>query len=93
MLNGVASFGSGGRYADYTGITFVFEGERAPHLALVRTDQKGVRIDPTWKAMSLRASATDHVHYEDVRAPARVGGAVPAAVPRRFPRSVLRNDR
>ena len=69
VLNGVASFGSGGRYADYTGITFLFEGERAPHLVLVRTDHKGVRIDPTWKAMSLRASATDHLHYEDVRAP------------------------
>jgi 3-hydroxy-9,10-secoandrosta-1,3,5(10)-triene-9,17-dione monooxygenase len=68
VLNGVASFGSGGRYADYAGVTFVFEGERAPHLTLVRTDQEGVRIDPTWKAMSLRASATDHVHYEEVRA-------------------------
>jgi len=69
VLNGVASFGSGGRYSDYAGVTFVFEGERAPHLTLVRTDQEGVRIDPTWKAMSLRASATDHVHYEGVRAP------------------------
>jgi len=68
VLNGVASFGSGGRYSDYAGVTFVFEGERAPHLTLVRTDQEGVRIDPTWKAMSLRASATDHVHYEGVRA-------------------------
>jgi alkylation response protein AidB-like acyl-CoA dehydrogenase len=68
VLNGVASFGSGGRYSEYAGVTFVFEGERAPHLVLVRTDQKGVRIDPTWKAMSLRASATDHVHYEEVRA-------------------------
>jgi alkylation response protein AidB-like acyl-CoA dehydrogenase len=69
VLNGVASFGSGGRYADYTGVTFVFEGERVARLALVRTNQPGVRIDPTWKAMSLRASATDHVHYEEVRAP------------------------
>jgi 3-hydroxy-9,10-secoandrosta-1,3,5(10)-triene-9,17-dione monooxygenase len=69
VLNGVASFGSGGRYADYTGITFVFEGERAPQLVLVRTNQQGVRIDPTWRAMSLRASATDHVHYKEVRAP------------------------
>ncbi len=69
VLNGVASFGSGGRYSDYAGVTFVFEGERAPYLTLVRTDQAGVRIDPTWKAMSLRASATDHVHYEEVRAP------------------------
>jgi 3-hydroxy-9,10-secoandrosta-1,3,5(10)-triene-9,17-dione monooxygenase len=69
VLNGVASFGSGGRYADYAGVTFVFEGERAPQLALVRTNQKGVRIDPTWKAMSLRASATDHVYYEGARVP------------------------
>jgi 3-hydroxy-9,10-secoandrosta-1,3,5(10)-triene-9,17-dione monooxygenase len=69
VLNGVASFGSGGRYADYAGVTFIFEGDRVPRLTLVRTDQQGVRIDPTWKAMSLRASATDHVHYEEVRAP------------------------
>lgn len=68
-LNGVATFGSGGRYADYVGVTFVFEGERAPHLALLRTNRAGVRIEPTWQAMSLRASATDHVHYENARAP------------------------
>jgi alkylation response protein AidB-like acyl-CoA dehydrogenase len=67
VLNGVASFGSGGRYSDYVGVTFVFEGERGAHLALLRTDQKGVRIEPTWKAMSLRASATDHVYYDDAR--------------------------
>jgi 4-hydroxyphenylacetate 3-monooxygenase len=69
ILNGVASFGSGGRYSDYVGVTFVYDGERAPHLALLRTDQKGVRFEPTWKAMSLRASATDHVYYEDARTP------------------------
>ena len=69
VLNGVASFGSGARYSDYAGVTFVYEGERVPHLTLVRTDQQGVRIDPTWKAMSLRASATDHVYYTEVRAP------------------------
>jgi alkylation response protein AidB-like acyl-CoA dehydrogenase len=28
-----------------------------------------VRIDPTWDAMSLRASATDHIHYEGVDVP------------------------
>jgi 3-hydroxy-9,10-secoandrosta-1,3,5(10)-triene-9,17-dione monooxygenase len=67
VLNGVASFGSGGRYSDYIGVTFVFEGERAPHLALLRKDQAGVRVEPTWKAMSLRASATDHVYYDGVR--------------------------
>jgi 3-hydroxy-9,10-secoandrosta-1,3,5(10)-triene-9,17-dione monooxygenase len=81
VLNGVASFGSGGRYSDYAGVTFVFEGERAPHLVLVRTDQKGVRIDPTWKAMSLRASATDHVHYEEVRA--SLASVVPFPMPYR----------
>jgi alkylation response protein AidB-like acyl-CoA dehydrogenase len=79
VLNGVASFGSGGRYADYAGITFVFEGERAPQLALVRTNQKGVRIEPTWKAMSLRASATDHVYYEGARVP--LESVVPFPVP------------
>jgi 3-hydroxy-9,10-secoandrosta-1,3,5(10)-triene-9,17-dione monooxygenase len=81
VLNGVASFGSGGRYSDYAGVTFVFEGERQPHLTLVRTDQNGVRIDPTWKAMSLRASATDHVHYDDVRA--LMSGVVPFPMPYR----------
>ena len=67
VLNGVAAFGSGGRYADHAGVTFAFEGERKASFALVSTGQPGVRIDPTWKAMSLRASATDHVHYEDAR--------------------------
>ncbi len=81
VLNGVASFGSGGRYADYAGVTFIFEGERAPQLALVRTNQKGVRIDPTWKAMSLRASATDHVYYEGARVP--VASVVPFPMPYR----------
>ncbi len=66
-LTGQAAFGSGARYADYAGVSFVFEGERTPRFALVRTNQPGVRIDPTWKAMSLRASATDHVHYDAVR--------------------------
>jgi 3-hydroxy-9,10-secoandrosta-1,3,5(10)-triene-9,17-dione monooxygenase len=81
VLNGVASFGSGCRYSDYAGVTFVFEGDRMPRLALVRTDQQGVRIDPTWKAMSLRASATDHVHYEEVRA--TLSSVVPFPLPYR----------
>jgi alkylation response protein AidB-like acyl-CoA dehydrogenase len=69
VLNGRASFGSGGRYADYAGVSFVLEGQRLPRFALVRTTQPGVRIDPTWRAMSLRASATDDVHYENARVP------------------------
>ena len=31
--------------------------------------QDGVRIDPDWEAMSLRASATDHLYYEGARTP------------------------
>ncbi len=69
VLNGVAAFGSGARYADHIGVTFVYEGQRAPRFVLVPATAAGVRIDPTWKAMSLRASATDHVHYEGVRVP------------------------
>ena len=69
VLNGQAAFGSGARYGEYAGVTFVMEGERAPKFALVRTNQYGVHIDPTWKAMSLRASATDHINYEGVRVP------------------------
>ncbi len=70
VLHGQAAFGSGARYADHAGVSFVFEGERKPRFALVATGQPGVRIDPTWKAMSLRASATYHVHYDGARVPA-----------------------
>jgi alkylation response protein AidB-like acyl-CoA dehydrogenase len=69
VLRGRASFGSGARYADFAGVSFVMEGERTPRFTLVRTTQPGVRIDPSWDAMSLRASATDDVHYEDARVP------------------------
>lgn len=69
VLNGEASFGSGGRYADLIGVIYLYEGQRGPHFTLLRTGQPGVHIDPTWKAMSLRASATDHVRYTDVRVP------------------------
>lgn len=69
VLRGKASFGSGARYAEYAGVSFVLEGQRLPRFALVRTNQPGVRIDPTWRAMSLRASATDDVYYDDARVP------------------------
>jgi len=86
VLSGVAAFGSGARYADHAGVVFVPDGEKAPRFTLLPLDAPGVRIDPTWKAMSLRASATDHVHYEGVAAPlARVVG-----FPRR-PREALRD--
>ena len=68
-LNGVAAFGTGARYADYVGVSFVPEGERAVRFALVDAHQTGVRIAPDWEAMSLRASATDHVYYEGAATP------------------------
>jgi alkylation response protein AidB-like acyl-CoA dehydrogenase len=70
VLEGVAAFGSGARYADYVGVPFVKAGETRPSFALLRTNQAGVRIDPTWLALSLRASSTDHIHYEGARIPA-----------------------
>ena len=69
VLDGVAAFGTGARYADHAGVSFVFEGERVVRFALVDLRQTGVRIDPDWMAMSLRASATDHVYYGGARTP------------------------
>ncbi|MGR8918927.1 MAG: acyl-CoA dehydrogenase family protein [Gammaproteobacteria bacterium] len=70
-LNGVAAFGSGARYADWAGVVFVQDGAQSPRFALADLRQDAIRIEPTWEAMSLRASATDHIHYE--------GAAVPTA--------------
>jgi alkylation response protein AidB-like acyl-CoA dehydrogenase len=69
VLDGVAAFGTGARYADHAGVTFVFEGERTVRFALVDLRQAGIRIDADWNAMSLRASATDTVHYRGARVP------------------------
>ena len=85
VLTGVAAFGSGARYADHAGVVFVPEGEKAPRFTLLPLKTPGVRIDPTWKAMSLRASATDHLHYEG----ARTASDVVVSFPRR-PRETLR---
>lgn len=67
VLTGKAAFGSGARYADWAGASFVMAGDDKPSFALVPLEQKGVRIDPDWNAMSLRASATDTVYYESAR--------------------------
>jgi alkylation response protein AidB-like acyl-CoA dehydrogenase len=69
LLNGTAAFGTGARYADHAGVSFVFDGERTVRFALVDLRQPGARIDADWEAMSLRASATDTVRYEDARVP------------------------
>lgn len=67
VLNGKAAFGSGARYAQWAGVSFVGEDRGAPQFTLLDLRSEGVRIDPTWQAMSLRASATDDVYYEGVR--------------------------
>ncbi|NIP13710.1 MAG: hypothetical protein GWM88_02790 [Pseudomonadales bacterium] len=69
-LRGTAAFGSGARYAEWSGVSFVPAEGGPPEFSMVDLRSEGVRIDPTWEAMSLRASATDHVHYEGVRVPA-----------------------
>ncbi|MGR9093139.1 MAG: acyl-CoA dehydrogenase family protein, partial [Gammaproteobacteria bacterium] len=82
VLNGSAAFCSGARYADWAGVILKL-GSGAPEDRFVLADLRdpNVRIDPTWEAMSVRASATDHIYYEDVCvAAARV---VPFPVPTR----------
>ena len=65
VLSGKAAFGSGARYAEWAGASFIMEGEETPRFALVWLDQPGVNIDADWRAMSLRASATDTVYYDN----------------------------
>jgi len=69
VLNGKAAFGSGSRYAQWAGVSFVGDDRSKPEFALVDLRVPEVRIDPTWQAMSLRASSTDDVYYEGVRIP------------------------
>ena len=71
VLNGSAAFGSGARYGEFAGVVFVMsEVQDARRFTLVDLRSPGVTVDPTWKAMSLRASATDHVRYKDANVPA-----------------------
>lgn len=69
LLSGVAAFGSGARYAEWVGVVFNEDGAEIPSFALADLRDPGVRIEETWEAMSLRASATDHVHYDRVPVP------------------------
>ncbi|MSR15640.1 MAG: hypothetical protein EXR86_14005 [Gammaproteobacteria bacterium] len=69
LLSGVAAFGSGARYAEWAGVVFNEDDPTAPRFSLVDLRDPCVRIDPTWEAMSLRASATDHIHYHGVAVP------------------------
>lgn len=83
VLNGSAAFGSGARYAEWAGV-ILKSGSGAPEDRFVLADLRspGVRIDPTWEAMSVRASATDHIYYEGARVSA--DRIVPFRVPTRI---------
>ena len=70
IIEGQASFGSGARYADYAGASFRSPNGEGVDFALVDLTQPEVRVDPTWQAMSLRASATDDIHYAQASVPA-----------------------
>ncbi|MEM7468760.1 MAG: acyl-CoA dehydrogenase family protein [Pseudomonadota bacterium] len=67
VLNGVAAFGSGARYAEWAGVIYNAGDDDAPDHKFTMVDlrQSAVRIEPTWEAMSVRASATDHIYYEN----------------------------
>jgi alkylation response protein AidB-like acyl-CoA dehydrogenase len=68
-LSGVAAFGSGGRYAEWAGVVFARDGVAMPQFVLADLRHPKVRIRETWDGMSLRASATDHIHYDGVDVP------------------------
>lgn len=74
-LTGVAAFGSGARYADWAGVVFVPENTRGIAFAMADLRHASVRVEPTWEAMSVRASSTDHVHY--AATPVPTSGVVP----------------
>lgn len=65
-LKGRAAFGSGGRYADWAGVVFATPGQETFRFTLADLHQPQVRIKETWNGMSLRASATDDLYYEDL---------------------------
>ncbi len=69
ILSGVAAFGSGCRYSEWAGVAFTKKGVEMPQFTIVDLRHPKVRIDPTWDGSALRASATDHVHYEGVEVP------------------------
>jgi len=68
-LKGRAAFGSGGRYADWAGVVFATPGQQTFRFTLADLHQPQVRIKETWDGMSLRASATDDLYYEELPVP------------------------
>ena len=65
-LNGVSAFASGSRYADWTCIIFNMH---SPEFTVVDMKDPKIRVDPTWEAMSVRASSTDHVYFDGPKVP------------------------
>ncbi len=66
-LQGKAAFGSGARYADWAGASFILDEPNKPRFALVNLHQPSVDIDNDWLSLSLRASATDTVYYNQAK--------------------------
>ncbi len=70
LVDGVTAFATGCRYSDWTGVAFIENGKKDLQFTLVDTHNPKVRVDPTWDAMSVRASATDHVYVDNIDVPA-----------------------
>ncbi len=68
-ITGQAAFGSGARYAEWAGVAFVVDDPTGPQFSMIDLRQDSVSIDDNWRAMSLRASATDTVHYKSAAIP------------------------
>jgi indole-3-acetate monooxygenase len=76
VLDGVAAFGSGARYADWAGVAIAMTGPDGDVLrpldlrfSIVRLDSDGVDARSTWDGSGLRASSTDDVVYHGARLP------------------------
>ncbi|MFT4580494.1 MAG: 3-hydroxy-9,10-secoandrosta-1,3,5(10)-triene-9,17-dione monooxygenase [Gammaproteobacteria bacterium] len=96
VFDGSAAFGSGSRYAEWAGVILDQRQDRPEtHFVLADLRAPGVRIDPTWEAMSMRASATDHIYYESARAPIDrvVTFPIPSRVAFRDPGRAMINHR
>jgi 3-hydroxy-9,10-secoandrosta-1,3,5(10)-triene-9,17-dione monooxygenase len=74
-LDGRGTFGSGCRYAEWTAVAFALGDGTTParpediRFTVVRLDQPGISIDPTWDGLAVRASSTDTIHYAEVTVP------------------------
>ena len=81
VLDGVTTFGSGSRYAEWTAVVAALidpmtDAPSSPpdlRFTVERLDAPSVRVEATWDGMALRASATDTVHHTGTRVPATRG--------------------